>query len=90
MHSLVKAAIDLRNFKYNLDDDLIDRLNRQYTSAILVLFAVLVSARQYFGEAMHCWCPEVGYDAQSLSSAMTSVGIVINNCRAKTVSKIHS
>jgi len=59
MQKLVQAAIDLRNFKYNLDDDLVDRLNRQYTSGILVLFAILVSARQYFGEAMHCWCPEV-------------------------------
>jgi len=59
MHSIVKAAIDLRNFKYNLDDDLVDRLNRQYTSAVLILFAVLVSARQHFGEVMHCWCPEV-------------------------------
>jgi len=59
MDSIIRAAIDLRNFKYNLDDDLVDRLNRQYTSAVMVIFAILVSARQYFGEAMHCWCPEV-------------------------------
>jgi len=59
MHSLVKAALDLRNFKFSLDDDLVDRLNRQFTPALLTIFAVLVSARQFFGETMHCWCPEV-------------------------------
>jgi len=59
MHSLVKAAIDLRGFRCNLDDDLVDRLNRRYTPVIFVLFAILVSGRQFFGESMHCWCPEV-------------------------------
>jgi len=59
MYSVVKAAIDLRNFKCNFDDDLVDRLNRQYTPIILVLFTVIVTARHYIGDAMHCWCPEV-------------------------------
>jgi len=65
MQSLVRAALDLRNFKFSLDDDIVDRLNRQITSALLILFAVLVSARQFFGESMHCWCPEV---RQSISA----------------------
>ena len=59
MLSVVGAAIQLRSFKFSLDDDIVDRLNRQYTPIVLVLFAVLVTARQFFGESLHCWCPEV-------------------------------
>jgi len=58
MHSLIQAVVDLKQFKFSLDDDLPDRLNRQYTSALLILMAILVSMRQYLGEAIHCWCPE--------------------------------
>src|SRR6218665_378925 len=59
MQKLIQAVLDLKQFKFRLDDDFADRLNRQYTAALHILMAVLVSARQYFGEAIHCWCPEV-------------------------------
>jgi innexin len=59
MKSVIQALLDFKQFQFSLDDDLVDRLNRQYTASILVLMAVLVSARQYFGQAIHCWCPEV-------------------------------
>jgi len=72
MHSLFRVALDLRNFKFSLDDDFIDRMNRQYSSGLLVLFAMLVSARQFFGETMHCWCPEV----RSAKSACHTIVVV--------------
>jgi hypothetical protein len=59
MKSVIQALLDFKQFQFSLDDDLVDRLNRQYTASMLVLMAILVSARQYFGQAIHCWCPEV-------------------------------
>ena len=39
------------------DDDLIDRLNHQYTVIFLVVFTIVVSTTQYVGAPIHCWCP---------------------------------
>ncbi|KAK2153632.1 hypothetical protein LSH36_291g08051 [Paralvinella palmiformis] len=59
MDVLFRVIRDLKEVKFRLDDDLPDRLSRRYTCSFLLLFAVLVSVRQYWGEAIHCWCPEV-------------------------------
>lgn len=59
MQNVVRALLDIKQLKFSLDDDITDRLNRHYTAAVLVLMSVLVSGRQYFGTAIHCWCPEV-------------------------------
>lgn len=58
MEKLVRALLDIKEIKFRLDDDFTDRLSRQYTASMMVLFSVLVSARQYMGEPIHCWCPE--------------------------------
>ena len=58
MDKLLHTLLDIRGIKFRLDDDFADRLSRQYTAGLLVLFAMLVSARQYMGEPIHCWCPE--------------------------------
>ncbi|XP_029657666.1 innexin unc-9-like [Octopus sinensis] len=39
------------------DDDATDRLNHIYTSMLLILFAVVVTTKQYVGEPIECWCP---------------------------------
>src|SRR6218665_1382299 len=39
------------------DDDLIDRLNHQYSVIFLIIFTVVVSTTQYVGDPIHCWCP---------------------------------
>lgn len=37
------------------DDLFVDRLNHKYTVAILVMFAIVVTASQYGGSPINCW-----------------------------------
>ncbi|CAF1002177.1 unnamed protein product [Adineta ricciae] len=39
------------------DDDFYDRLSRRYSVILLIIFAVLVSTKQYVGEPIACFCP---------------------------------
>lgn len=37
------------------DDSHVDRLSHRYTVAICVLFAIIVSTKQYAGDPIDCW-----------------------------------
>ena len=39
------------------DDDLVDRLNHRYTTFLFIIFAVVVTSRQYVGDPINCWTP---------------------------------
>lgn len=39
------------------DDDFADRINYKYTVAILVIFAIIVTNRQFGTKQIHCWIP---------------------------------
>ncbi|XP_013379272.1 innexin unc-9 [Lingula anatina] len=39
------------------DDDSFDRLNHRYSAAVLLVFALLTTMKQYVGEPILCWVP---------------------------------
>ena len=57
MDRLFKSVLSIRELKFHIDDDYVDRLSRQYTVVVLVCFAFLVSTKQFVGTPINCWCP---------------------------------
>jgi len=57
MEHLFKSVLSVREFKFNTDDDYVDRLSRLYTVMVVVMFAVLVTTKQFVGSPINCWCP---------------------------------
>jgi len=43
--------------KLHNDDLFVDRLNHRYTVAMIVVFAIVVTASQYSGRPINCWVP---------------------------------
>lgn len=39
------------------DDDFADRINYKYTVAVLIIFAIIVTNRQFGTKQIHCWIP---------------------------------
>jgi len=57
MERLLKSILTIREIKFRMDDDYVDRLNRQYTVIILIFFGALVTTKQFVGQPITCWCP---------------------------------
>lgn len=51
------AITKVRQFRFQNDDDFIDRLSRRYSVVLLMLFTVVVSTKQYVGDPISCWVP---------------------------------
>ena len=54
---MFKTLLSIREMKFRMDDDYVDRLSRQYTVIILIFFGFLVSTKQFVGQPINCWCP---------------------------------
>ena len=54
---VLKAVFMIENFRNGIDDDLVDRMNRQWAPTCLVVFVILLSIKQIVGDPINCWCP---------------------------------
>ncbi|KAF8563254.1 hypothetical protein P879_11776 [Paragonimus westermani] len=52
---LTKFKLDAGKFRR--DDDFSDRFSHTFTTLLLIIFTLVISARQYIGKPIACWVP---------------------------------
>lgn len=57
MNNIIRFAGGLPDVNQRNDDDFSDRLNHRFTSSLMIMFAIVVSTKQYVGSPISCWVP---------------------------------
>jgi len=58
MERVLKSILTIRNINIiRMDDDYVDRMNRQYTIIVLISLGAIVTTKQFVGRPITCWCP---------------------------------
>jgi len=57
MYKILSLLFGVKEVRFRCDDDFVDRMSRRYSSSIFLLFALVVTTKQYVGDPIYCWCP---------------------------------
>ena len=59
----IRLLFNIRESKFRNDDDFTDRQSRRHMVSLLLLFALVITAKQYVGDPIQCWCPATFTDS---------------------------
>ena len=57
MDKIIGAIGGVEQSKSRNDDDFADRLSHRFSTGLLIVFAIVVSTKQYVGDPINCWVP---------------------------------
>ena len=66
MDAVLRVLGAYPNLQKHYDDSLTDRCSHSFTVTLLLVFSLVVSAKQYVGDPINCWVPPHFSDSDDL------------------------
>ena len=63
IEKLLRLLFNIKEAKFRNDDDFCDRQTRRHAVCLLLLFSLVITAKQYVGDPIQCWCPATFTDS---------------------------